>query len=283
MRDFDNLLKENSNYFVNNIEPYFFLLYNIHNEAIVIKVHKSNFGHLIVHEKSSNILYSSMSGNKLYSSFKNGKIKSLFDFIDEERFNNNELTLEENFIYQKNIIFIDIFESLLNHVNLRLYRKIPGDDFDTDYLHVKSYTNAKGYVGIKGGENNDYHYFNSIIHEVNRNEIYRGIPYCIKNVEQIPKKNFVESKYKFVKSKSHSEIKHKKKVSQNKKFNFDKNKNLINKRLTNSFILKTGRYGKNSVQIYKNSECIENHFERIEGLHTTEQIIEYIKSHYEYS
>lgn len=165
MSIFESILEENFNYFVQNIEPYYFILYTYQNKALVIEVKKSNFGHLIGYEKSSNVLYSSKSGTELYKLFRNGKIKSLFDFIDKERFENNQLTLDEFFIYNKVMNFIDIFDSLINTTNIRLYTKIPGDDFNADYLQVKSFEHAIGYLGIVGSGNNDYHYFNSLLYE----------------------------------------------------------------------------------------------------------------------
>lgn len=110
----DKILEANFNYFVKNIEPYYFVLYTYQNKALVIEVKKSNFCHLIGYEKSNNVFYASKSGTELYELFRNGKIKSLFDFIDRERFENNQLTLNELFIYNKSIHFISIFDSLIN-------------------------------------------------------------------------------------------------------------------------------------------------------------------------
>lgn len=119
MIKFETILEKNFNYFVKNIEPYYFILYTYQNKALVIDVKKSNFGHLIGYEKSSNILHASKSGTELYKLFRDKKIKSLFDLIDKERFYSSQLTLNEIFIYNKVVNFIDIFDSLINTTNIQ--------------------------------------------------------------------------------------------------------------------------------------------------------------------
>lgn len=66
------------------------------------------------------------------------------------------------------------------------------------------------------------------------------------------------------------------------KDNFDYfcSENRINKFLTNNLKIKTGLYGKKSVQIYKNDKYIENHYEKISTLKTVEEILDEINKRY---
>ncbi|MEG1474632.1 MAG: hypothetical protein RSC10_02670, partial [Longicatena sp.] len=138
-----------------------------------------------------------------------------------------------------------------------------------------------GYLGIIGSSENDYHYFNSLIYEKNRNGNYKGISFRIKRLERIPKNEFVKDDYTFIKSKHHKEELQPKHIKSNKKiFDYLKHKNEINKRLHEGIILKVGCYGKKSVQIYKDKSCIEQHFEKLINAENAEQVISFINETY---
>lgn len=162
---------------------------------------------------------------------------------------------------------------------IRIYKKQVGDDFDADYLQVKSFEHAVGYLGIVGSTNSDYHYFNSLIYEQNRTNKFRGILFNIKYIERIPKNKFCETDYRFVKSKRFKRFEEQTKQRINKKtFDFSKYKNEINKQLFFGLTMKVGCYGKKSVQIYKNNVCIENHFEKMTNAKSVEQIVDFINN-----
>lgn len=279
--DLNNILYENYDYFSKEVEPYYFILYTMNNKAIVIEVKDENFAHLLGFRKSSNVAISSSRPLQFYNNIKDKRFTSIFDMINEERFNNNELTLEESFIYNKNIHFIELFESLINGINLRLYRKQPGDDFDADYLHLKKYAFASGYIAIIGSDKSDLHYFNSVLYETNRYNQYKGVEYKIKRVERILKKDFDKSKYEFIKSKRFKESKTQKhEISQTKPFNYKKNKNRINSLLPSEIKINTGLYKKNSVQIYKDGNLIESNFEKTIQSNSIDEIVNIIKTKY---
>lgn len=276
----DNLLVVIFKYFVENIEPYYFVLFTNNNKAMIIKVDKSNLGHLIGHEKSSNPNVASQSGTQLYKSIKNGKIKSLFDIIDKERFENNELTLDETFIYYKINNFITIFDSFITDTNLRIYTKMPGCDFDTDYLQVKIFDDAIGYLGIIGSDKNDYHFFNSIILEKNRNKNYKSIPFQIKKLEKIHKDDFNISDYTVLNSKRNKTQNNKTRKTKQKSVNYKKIKHKINNSLRNGLEIKLGEFGKNSIQLYNNKQCVEKHLEKLISSLDIQQIIDFINKTY---
>lgn len=277
--DLENILKTNFDYFQKEIKPFYFLLYTFDNSAIVISVGEDNLAHLLGSKKSTNIGVSNLYADEFYKQIQSGKIKSIFDLIDRERYLSHESTIEEVFILEKNIHFIELFQSLIDCVDLRIYRKQPGDDFDTDYLHIKKYEFANGYIGIKGSKENDYHFFNSVIYEKYFTQA-KGVPIKIKKVERILKKSFDVKSIKMVPSKRnvHNNKSVRKKVK--KTVNYRKILNEINKNLDKTLEMKLGCYGKNSIQIYKNGNCIENRADIPSNLQIPETIAEYINNKY---
>lgn len=277
----DNIIIKNFEYYKHEIEPYVFLFYLIDDTIISVNTSKENLAHLLGVNKSSFIEISSQRAIEIYENIQKGKIKSIFDLIDKERYKRNELSLDELFVYRKNINFIKLFNSLIDNINLRIYRKQPGDYFDADYIHLFKDNLGTGYISIIGSENTDMHYFNSILYETNKSEIYKGIQLKIKKIERIEKKLFDINKYSLVRSKRrtiyNNENKHKIKSI---KLDYKKIKNRVNQKLLYKLEIKIGQYGKNSVQIYKDGKCIENHYEKISTSKTVEEIVDEINKRY---
>ena len=265
-------ISDNIKFFNNHILPYKFLIHTIQNEVIVIDVKEENLAHLLGINKSSNISFNTMNGKSFYDYSRNNKIY-LSNLVDIERLKNNQLTQNETFIYEKNISFIPLFESLINKTNLRLYIKNPGDDFDADYLHLCSTMGRNLYLGIIGTKYNNFHYFISIIsdHDLKRP---RGTPLMIKKVETIRHEEFLWGSYKVKKSKRISRPK----TLREKK---DKIDSLALTKLLNDnsmFNVKKGRYKKNSVQIYvKDIEIEKDVLPLLENTFSAPKIADMVK------
>ncbi|MDO4940539.1 MAG: hypothetical protein Q4E33_02480 [Erysipelotrichaceae bacterium] len=162
---YDDLLYNNLIYFENNIIPNVFVLHT-KNGAIVIKAIKENFMHLVGAQHSP-IIQNALPASLFYNNVKNKKM-SLYSIVDKNNLNNRELTYVENNIVNKNLFFVDIFESLIKcNANLYVYSRKTGynNAFDCDYLHFV-YKNYMGlYLGFVRDNKSDYHFFSSIIVE----------------------------------------------------------------------------------------------------------------------
>lgn len=265
-------ISDNINYFNKKILPYKFLVFTMQNEVIVIDVKEENLAHLLGINKSSNILFNIMNGKSFYDYSKDKKIY-LSDLVNIERLNNNQLTQNETFIYEKNKSFIPLFESLMNKSNFRLYIKNPGDDFDTDYLHLYSTMGRNLYLGIIGTKYNNFHYFNSIIADHDLTQT-RGTPLMIKNVQTVRHEDFLWGNYKIKKSKRF--LRPKRIREKKEKIDSIHLTKLLNQ--NTMFTAKKGRYKKNSIQIYRDDIEIEKDIlPLLENKFSIKNIIDMIK------
>lgn len=107
-----NIINKNYQYFKDNILPYYILIYTNHG-AIVIDSSEINLKHLLGIYKTNNLKYGRMSPLYLWDYLSYNDVL-LFDLIDEARFENNTLSIDELFLYRRNIGLIPIFESLFN-------------------------------------------------------------------------------------------------------------------------------------------------------------------------
>lgn len=280
----NNILRENFEYFKANIEPYYFLLYNTKNQAIVVEVGKENLSHLLGIKKSSNALLASMNAFEVYNYLMdNENVSSVFEIVNYERYSTNQLSLEEEYILDKNIYFIDIFESFIPEYDIRIYKHIDTNvnEFKADYLHVKHYDIGKGYLGIIGSSIDDYHFFNSIRYD--KDYEIKGVKYLITRIEKIPKKDFylIEDKIQFVKSRRNiNNMKSKKTKKNTGNIEYQKILKYVNKKLPNGYEMKVGEFSKKSVQIYHNKKLLEPHFENKLHNQSTKEIVEYIIKEY---
>lgn len=247
----NNLVRRNIEYFNNEILPYKFLIYTMHNEVIVVDVVPENLAHLLGINRSSNIAFSKMSGKVFYEYCKTHKVY-LFELISEERFNDNDLTKHEKFLLEKNLCFIDLFETLIQNPHLIQYIKTATDDLDTDYLHMNLSLGHYAYLGIIGSCLNHFHYFNSVMYEPNTKDI-RGTSLMVKKVVKVKHADFVWKNYKIKQSRRNE--KKKKRLANKNSIDVKQLSKLI--QMNSSFILKTGRYKKNSIQLYKNNVEVE--------------------------
>lgn len=219
-----------------------------------------------------------MRADKFYHTL-NNKTIDLFEIIDKQRYLDNKLTTDELYILRKNYSFIDIFESLFNEPNIRFYKMKDSHYFDADYVQFTFINKSGGYIGIIGSEENNYHYFNSVILENDNPEKYKGYPVVVKNITKIKKEDFQFNDYKFVESKRLINLQKEKKKT-TKKINLKQKKGDITKRLNNNLKIEIGKYGKNTIQVYYNNNLIDRKLKLDSHYNTPEKIANYINSHY---
>ena len=275
------LIKDNYDFFKNEIIGYKYIFTLYDNRSIIVRVDETNLAHLIGLKHCSFMDKASMSGQLFFNTFEEKKNYDLYDFIDKFKDEKNELNKDEIFFKQKNDNFIPIFNSLIidKEINLRIYKAINDKDkFSTDYLYVKVFKNGIsnfGYIGIVGESHTDYHRFNSIIFDSGEKKA-DSIELYVKSFERIKDSDFDEKKYKFVKSK-HTETKTKKKNPKKKKYSLNKKDlNFINKKI-NKYILKKGPNGKaNYILIDTNGNIVEKYFEKVRDWKSKDEIIDFI-------
>lgn len=279
MEKFDpkKILKQNHTYFKEELLPYYILV-NTLESSIFIDVEEQNLRHLLGVNKTFNDKYRNMTAKKFFHVLNNKNI-DLFEIIDKQRYMDNHLTTDELHILRKNYSFITLFESLFSEPNIQLYKIKPGDNFDADYVHFTFINKGGGYIGIIGSDKNNYHYFNSVILENDNPKKYRGYPIVVKSIEKIKKEDFRFRDYKFVHSKRFITMQKEKKKTV-KKMNLKLKKKEINTLLNNDVKIEIGQYGKNTIQIYFNSQLIEKNLKLDFTYDTPQKVADYINLHY---
>lgn len=299
--DYNTLLRDNFNYYVTNIEPFYFLLYTTTNKIILIDPTESNFAHLVGIKSASNRNMASMSAIDIYTYLKvNDNVKSIFYLINYERYKNNELTTNEMFVLQKNIHFIELFEYLIHfgaENNIKKKIKLVSkniNEFDSDYFFVYQYENGyKGYISIKGDDKSKFKFrFNSVMY---RNDTINSTNYTITKIEKIQKEliNIEElgDNGKLIISERYRNINVIKNVPKPPKpFALIENIEAINKKLQSNCVLKKGRYKKSSVQIELNGIEVEKNLEQKikeinesrekQKIQSVDAVIQYIQDEY---
>lgn len=209
----------------------------------------------------------------------------LFELINKYNFENNCLSIDELFLYRRNIAFIPIFESLFNQTHINFYLKKIGNDFDADYIQFCYYNGLGGYLGIIGSDKNNYHYFNSIMLEYDDPEKYIGPKVIVKKVIKTLKSDFQYENYKMVQSKRFIQIQKQKKVkkqNQLKSILSNNDRKTINKLLKNDLKIEKGEYGKKSLKIVKANQVLEKGIKLdLKKLDSPEKIAEFINENYD--
>lgn len=271
------LLQNNIDYFNKELLPYYVILHTSKG-AIVVDIKEENLKYLLG-VPHSNFKLNNIPAKRFYTELNQGKY-TLFDLIDKARLKDFNLLYEEELIYSKNIYFISVFTSLFNNPEIYLYQKIyKSNVFDTDYIHFQ-YQNGYGlYIGIVGNLTDDYHYFNSILAEANNPRKHlTGSKIKITKIERIKKEEFDATKYTFSPSK-HNATRLIGKTGI-KKINLKQLVPKINELLTHHLKVEYGKFGKNTLQIYKNDVLIEPK-EKVPNEYTnSEEIANYIMSKY---
>lgn len=182
--------------------------------------------------------------------------------------------------------FIEAFDSLITSPDIHLYYSQPSSgDFYTDYIHCYIHhdtTQDYGlYIGIYGDTDSNFHFFNSVVAEYKKPEKFKkGIRIAITKVEKILKTDFIPENYHFILSRNNI---HKSNYTKTRKKKIDlkKHKNEINSILKkHNMTITIGRYGKNSVQIYINDECIDKDPDLLKNFSSSKEIAQYIIKKY---
>ncbi len=273
-----NLINKNFIYFKNEILPYYIIV-NTREGSIVIDTVKENLYHLLGINKSVNLKYKNMKPLQFYNYIE----ENIVTF--EELMTDNTMTyLDDQYIYYKNKIFIPVFNDFLHNTNVMHHRKQQGDFFDSDYINFCWINYAGCYLGIIGGKQNKYYYFNSIMMEMENPEKYIGPKVFVTSISRVKKAEFNINNYKIISSKRYINIENKKTKSKtNTKPNYKIVYKKINKSLKNGLNLKYGASGKNTLQLYRNNISINKHFENeLESCSLTKpnEIADYINKKY---
>lgn len=273
------LLKQNLEYFNQELLPYYIILHTTKG-AIVINVQKENLKHLLG-VPHSNFKLCNLRSKKFYEKLLDDKY-DLFDLIDKNRFYDNNLLYEEELIYRKNYYFKTVFSSLFNLPEIHIYqKKFVNDQFNTDYIHFQLEDNFGLYIGIVGDDSSDYHYFNSVLAEYdNPTKYVTGPKIKVTKIQKVEKDKFNPNDFKFIHSKNYH-IKNENEEIAKKSVDFKRLKNSINKLLAPNLKITLGKYGKNTIQVYKNDECIQSKENIPLNLTTANEIANYLMGKYE--
>lgn len=277
------LINRNFKYFNKEILPYYIIIYTSLGQ-IIIDTKKNNLKHLLGVNKSNQTKFRNMPAEFLYDYLENNSL-SLFELIDEGRYNLNVLFQEEKHILYRNLVFKQIFESLFNNVNLSFYYKKSGDLFDADYVQFCYIDMAGGYLGIIGSDTNNCHYFNSIMYEKDYPDKYKGARLIVYKVEKVAKSDFQYNNYKIVKSKRLIHVQRQNKICKikhsQKSMLTNKDRHAINLLLKNNLKIEKGEYGKKSIKILKDDTVIEKGIKLdLKILDTHQKIARYINENY---
>lgn len=272
-----DLIKENFLFFENEILPYYILLYTS-TGVIVVDTKPENLKHLLGIDKTANLKYKKMSAFAFYNHLKEYDIE-LFELIRKKEFYEKTLSQDELFIYRKNYVFTEVFESFLSNTNISIYIRRPGDLFDSDYVHFCWIGKSGGYIGIIGSDKNNYHYFDSVMLETDNPKKYIGPKILVKKIERIPKEKFDINRYKISTSKRFVK---KKKFQNNKtkKIDLKKLQSSVKKLLNDDIEIRFGTNGNNTYEIRKNGKVVEPKYRPAAGITTAEEIAQYINDTY---
>ncbi|MFQ9923814.1 MAG: hypothetical protein ACLRVU_09880 [Beduini sp.] len=242
---------------------------------LIIDSKEENLKHLLGIDKSYNIIYTRMSAKNFYDHLFKSTV-SIFELVDKKRYETSSLTKDELYIYGRNAAFVSIFKSLFNETNIMVYKKQIGTLLDTDYLQFCYINSAGGYLGIVGGTTDDYYHFNSVVLERDNPNKYIGQKVVIKSIEKVLKSEFKRENYNIYASKRYKKLS----AKQIKKANYKQLVKDINLLLIDDLILGLGRYGKNSIQVYRSKTLIEKRLNIPDEIETVANIATYINEQY---
>ena len=283
----DNLLYENALYFKTNILPYFFA-FTGKRGTLLVETMEYNFAHLVGKQYTTNINISHMNTNEFYKKCLKKEL-NIYDLIDIHDFIN--LNQNQKKIFYKNIYFINLFDSLINKINVRMYSLDEENTLkplDIDYHHneeLKEYVNV---LGIKGHDLDDMFSFASIIHASSKKEISRFTYKKVINfhLSQIKRRdigkyiNDIDYIIESPRNATNNHLKKSIKLNSVKKIDYKKLKTNINNILNEGLSIKVGMYGKNTIQVFVNGKLVENKLKLDSTYDNPQKIAEYINNHF---
>lgn len=195
-----NIVKENYEYYINNILNNYFIIPLINGENIIIKNEETDFPHLIGKDHFTKINLRNKNAKQICKMINNSRSFGLQDLIDEKALNGGKMNQDETFVYDKNYYFIDAFSkfdeiSKNEQQDLKIYiykyrdqninniknNRRNRNNFDTDYLFLAiEDKNELVEIGIKGMDNKHIYKFNSVV-VPRRKDQYNGYPLRTKN------------------------------------------------------------------------------------------------------
>ena len=285
----DDLLYKNAIFYKENILPFTFLLETMKG-VMIITNDEHNFAHLIGRQHSSN------------SDFLHLKSEDFFQkVISKEITYENLLDIKNNearkiqWIRNKNEIFIDLFNSFLSAVNLKIYKADYREVYtqiNMDYFHFKTESNV-ALLGIMGNINFNTFSFNTIVSDnissnddlYERFHNFRGM--VVKKTHKVFKKDVSDTLSKIDKTvlssprNNNNTIKQKNKKKNDILSNSDFKE--INKLIGPALNISKGMNGKKSIKIIKDGKIIENGVRlKLNDFNSNIEIAEYINKKYKY-
>lgn len=113
-----DLLYKNAKYFSKYILPYYFV-FRTKGGDIVIKVDESDFAHLVGKQHTTNEEIKRLNNGYFYQRVLDGNIT--FSDLLNRTSDDEKLSFKQEYINDKNDIFITIFELLISKINLKKY------------------------------------------------------------------------------------------------------------------------------------------------------------------
>lgn len=285
----DDLLYKNAIFYKENILPFTFLLETMKG-VMIITNDEHNFAHLIGRQHSSNSDFLHLKSEDFFQKVISKEIKyeNLLDI------KNNEAR-KIQWIRNKNEIFIDLFNSFLSAVNLKIYKADYREVYtqiNMDYFHFKTESNV-ALLGIMGNINFNTFSFNTIVSDnissnddlYERFHNFRGM--VVKKTHKVFKKDVSDTLSKIDKTvlssprNNNNTIKQKNKKKNDILSNSDFKE--INKLIGPALNISKGMNGKKSIKIIKDGKIIENGVRlKLNDFNSNIEIAEYINKKYKY-
>lgn len=283
----DDLLYKNAIFYKENILPFTFLLETMKG-VMIITNSEHNFAHLIGKQHSSNSDFLHLKSEDFFQKVISKEI-TYEDLLDIE--NNDAHKIQ--WIKNKNEIFIDLFNSFLSAVNLKIYKADYREVYtqiDMDYFHFKTESNV-ALLGIIGDINFNKFAFNTIVSDdvssdddlYERFHNFRGM--VVKKTHKVFKKDVSNTLSQIDKTvlpsprSNNNSVKQKSKKKNDILSNSDFKE--INKLIGPSLNVSKGMNGKKSIKITKDGKVIETGFKlKPKDFKSIQEIAKYINEKY---
>lgn len=280
-----DILYKNATFFQNEILPYSFLLEG-KDYIMLIKTSEHDFCHLIGKQYSKNLMISKMKPKEFYEKVLTKDVS----YQDLTNFDIDAFSKEYKWIENKNSVFIELFTSFINEINLKMYRINNYEiytNIDMDYYHQKGNENIS-ILGIIGNNTENSFSFNSILSnndEDLQKRFSKNKPILILKNHRV-KNSQVQHEIKKINLKLKESPRNNKNQSKNKS---KRNNNMlsnqdikyINQLLLDDLKIDKGENGKKSIKIIKDGKIIEKGIRlNNKNLDTVEKIAEYVNDTY---
>ncbi|WP_296877218.1 hypothetical protein [Thomasclavelia sp.] len=280
----NDILYRNAEFYQNEILPYFFLLES-KKYIMLIKTSGHDFSHLVGKQYSKNFFIARMKTKEFFRKILNKEIK----YDDLINFDREKYSQEYNWIQNKNTIFIELFSSFINEINLKMYKNSNHElytNIDLDYYHQKGNENIS-ILGIKGSDEENSFVFNSILSNDDEDLIKRFSKnkqiFIIKNhkVRKLDINKAINKIGLNLKDSPRNTYNQRKKSSKTNNILTNQDIKCINRLLLGNLSIEKGENGKKSIKITRNKVILEKGIRLdLKNLDTCEKIAYFINETY---